>query len=73
MSQNKSSKKWLTALLLGILVWPFGAMDFYAGKKKFGIIKLLTCGGGCGIWNLIDVVKLIMGKYTDAEGNVIAR
>ena len=68
----ENKKNWWVAFLLCWFLGNFGAHDFYAGKTKYGIIKLLTCGA-CGVWTLIDWVKLILQKYTDAEGNVIAR
>ena len=39
-------------------------------KTVNGIIQLLTCGG-CGIWSLIDLITIVMKKYTDAEGKLI--
>ena len=34
------------------------------------ILMLITCGG-CGIWTLIDLVMIIMGSFTDKDGNAI--
>lgn len=31
---------------------------------------LLTCGG-CGIWTIVDLIMLIMGNFTDKDGNAI--
>ena len=67
---EKSEKKWLTALLLCWFLGWAGGQSWYAGKKTNAIIQLLTCGG-CGIWTIIDLVKIVMKKYTDAEGKVI--
>ena len=39
--------------------------------KDTGILQLLTLGG-CGIWVIIDLIMVITGKFTDAQGNVIS-
>lgn len=66
----KSEKNWLTTVLLAWLVGVFGVHRFYVGKIGTGILMLLTCGG-CGIWTLIDLIMVLMGKFTDKDGNVI--
>ena len=63
----KSEKNWLTTLLLSIFL---GVHRFYAGKIGTGILMLLTLGG-CGIWYWIDLIMIIMGKFTDKDGNMI--
>ena len=67
---NKSQKDWLTCILLCVFVGYLGIHRFYAGKIGTGIIQLVTCGG-CGIWTLIDLIMIILGKFTDEEGKVI--
>lgn len=66
----KSEKNWLTTLLLCIFLGNLGVHRFYAGKIGTGILMLITCGG-CGIWTLIDLVMIIMGSFTDKDGNAI--
>ena len=66
----KSEKNWLTTLLLCIFVGSLGVHRFYAGKIGTGILMLVTCGG-CGIWTLIDLIMIIMGSFTDKDGNEI--
>ena len=66
----KSEKDWIVTLLLCIFFGGIGIHRFYAGKIGTGVLQLLTCGG-CGIWDLIDVVMKIMGKVTDKDGNQI--
>ena len=63
-------KNWLTTLLLCIFLGNFGVHRFYAGKIGTGILMLLTCGG-CGIWTIVDLIMLIMGNFTDKDGNAI--
>ena len=65
-----SDKNWLTTLLLCIFLGGIGVHRFYAGKIGTGILQLLTVGG-CGIWTLIDLIMIIMGKFTDKDGNCI--
>lgn len=66
----KSEKNWLTTVLLAWLVGYLGVHRFYVGKIGTGILMLLTCGG-CGIWALIDLIMVLMGKFTDKDGNLI--
>ena len=66
----KSEKNWLTTLLLSIFLGSLGVHRFYAGKIGTGILMLLRLGG-CGIWYWIDLIMIIMGKFTDKDGNMI--
>ena len=68
----KSEKNWLTTFLLSWFLGYLGVHRFYVGKTGTGILMLLTCGG-CGIWALIDWIMVIMGKFTDKDGNFITR
>ena len=65
-----SDKRILPAGLLCFLFGVFGAHRFYVGKTKTAIIQLLTFGG-LGIWAIIDLVLIITGSFTDAEGEKI--
>lgn len=56
------------AFLLSYFVGLFGGDRFYLGQTGLGIAKLLTCGG-FGIWWLIDLILIGMGKMKDAQGN----
>lgn len=65
-----SEKNWLATLLLCLFLGNIGVHRFYAGKVGTGILMLLTLGG-CGIWTLIDFIMIIVGKFTDKDGNAI--
>lgn len=55
----------LIAILLCIFVGGLGIHRFYLGYNLIGLLQLLTAGG-CGIWVLIDLIRLITG---DLEAN----
>ncbi len=65
-----SEEKKLTLLLLCYFFGCFGAHRFYTRKHLTGVLMLLTLGG-LGFWMLVDLVFIIMGKFTDKEGKLI--
>jgi len=65
-----TDKKILPAFLLYFFLGVFGAHRFYVGKIGTCITQILT-PGGLGFWTLYDVIMFIVGKFTDAEGNVL--
>ncbi|MCA2684973.1 MAG: TM2 domain-containing protein [Microcystis sp.] len=67
-----SEKRILPALLLCFFFGMFGAHRFYVGKIGTGILQLVTLGG-LGIWVLIDFIMIIVGAFTDKEGNKITQ
>lgn len=50
----------LIAALLCIFLGGLGIHRFYLGYTTIGIIQLLT-GGGCGIWVIIDLIRILTG------------
>ena len=61
----------LVALILCFFIGGLGIHRFYLGYTLEGILMIITLGG-CGIWVLIDLIRIAMGdlqpkngKYTD--------
>ena len=65
-----SEKRMLPAFILCWFFGVFGVHRFYAGKIGSGIFMILTLGG-LGIWALVDLINIVMGNFTDAEGKKI--
>ena len=65
-----SEKKILPAFLLCFTLGVFGAHRFYAGKIGTGLLQLFTLGG-FGIWMLVDMIMIVVGSFTDSEGEKI--
>ncbi len=66
----KNEKSWIATLLLCLFLGGIGVHRFYVGKVGTGILQLITLGG-CGIWTLIDLIMILVGKFTDKDGNPI--
>jgi hypothetical protein len=67
-----STKDWLAAVLLSLVVGMLGVDRFYLGYTGLGILKLITCGG-LGIWYLIDLILIAMGRLNDADNLPLRR
>ena len=65
-------KNWLTTLLLCIFLGGLGVHRYYVGKIGTGILYTLTAGL-FGIGYLVDLIKIICGKFTDKSGNLIQK
>lgn len=48
-----------------------GLHRLYAGKIVTFILQLITLGG-LGIWQIIDIVRILMGTFEDAQGRDIS-
>ena len=65
-----SAKKRLVAFLLCFFLGCLGIHRFYVGKIGTGVVQLLTLGG-LGLWAFIDFIMIIVGKFTDKDGDVL--
>ncbi len=66
MADERKKKK--TALMMASMV-P-GGHRFYTGHTGTGVLQLLT-GGGCGLWQLWDIIQIFRGQFLDANGNTL--
>jgi TM2 domain-containing membrane protein YozV len=66
---NMKSKT--VALVLSIFLGYLGVDRFYLGYMGMGVLKLLT-GGGFGIWWLVDVIMILLGKVKTKDGQDLA-
>jgi TM2 domain-containing membrane protein YozV len=69
---NGAPRSWLVALLLSIFLGGLGVDRFYLGYTGLGILKLLTLGG-CGIWALIDIIRIAVNNLPDAQGQPLQK
>lgn len=67
-SGQYSHRSHLITILLCYFLGFFGVHRFYLGKIVTGILWIITCGGGCGIGNFIDFVRLLFNGLPDKEG-----
>lgn len=57
----------IVALLLCIFVGIVGAHRFYLGYTTLGVLMIFTLGG-CGIWALIDLIRILTGDLQPIDG-----
>lgn len=62
-----SGKSQIIALLLCFFLGGIGIHRFYLGYTWQGVVQLLTAGG-CGIWALIDFIRIITGDLGPKDG-----
>jgi TM2 domain-containing membrane protein YozV len=60
-------KSQVIAAVLAFVVGVLGIHRFYLGYTGIGIAQLLTLGG-CGIWSLIDLIRIIIGDLKPKDG-----
>lgn len=66
-----SEKRILPALLLCLIFGWLGVHRFYVGKIGTGILQILTLGG-LGIWVTVDLILIVIGKFSDKEGKKLS-
>ena len=65
------AKDQFITLLLCIFLGGFGIHRFYTGHTVWGVVQLFTFGG-FGVWWLIDLILIGMGRFRDARGLPLA-
>jgi TM2 domain-containing membrane protein YozV len=72
MSDQVSDKSMVPAALLCFFLGVLGIHRFYIGRQGTAILMILTLVG-LGIWQIIDLVRIITGGLTDGQGRVLQR
>ena len=69
---NKSPRSRFVTFLLSLLICCGigGVHRIYAGKVITGIIQFCT-GGGFLIWQILDMIRIVLGCFDDKEGRTI--
>ena len=63
-------RSWLVSVILAcaFFVTGIGGMHrFYTGHILSGFLQLITLGG-CGVWQIIDVLLILTGSFRDEDG-----
>lgn len=58
----------IVAVLLCFFLGVLGVHRFYLGYTWQGVVQLLTAGG-CGIWALIDFIRILVGDLQPNGGS----
>jgi len=66
-TKRAGGKSQVIALILVLVAGTLGVHRMYLGYWGIGIIQLLTFGG-CGIWTLIDLIRIITGDLKPKTG-----
>ena len=65
---HSGGKSQIIALVLAFFLGGLGIHRFYLGYTTIGLIQLLTAGG-CGIWALIDFIRILLGDLQPMDGD----
>lgn len=72
VNSSDSLKSRTVAFFLSGFLGALGLHDFYVGKKKLGILKLVLLVTGISlVWSFIDFLMIIVGVYKDSEGKKV--
>jgi hypothetical protein len=61
-------KSQIIAAILAFVIGGLGIHRFYLGYTWQGVVQLLTAGG-CGVWTLIDFIRICTGDLQPKNGN----
>jgi LSD1 subclass zinc finger protein len=62
-----SQRDWRLALALCLFFGTFGLHRFYTGYPIAGALQIVSVGG-FGLWWLVDLARLLLGTFRDADG-----
>ncbi|MGL4589300.1 MAG: TM2 domain-containing protein [Mycoplasmatales bacterium] len=65
-----TGKKYSETLLLAFFAGYTGIHRMLNKQIGLGVLMFLTCGG-CGIWQLVDIVLLLTNKFKNSDGQII--
>jgi hypothetical protein len=67
MKSEKAADNKMDDMLIMLLLWFFlgglAAHRWYAGKPAGWNILFILTGGGCYVWAIIDLIKIIQGNF----------
>jgi TM2 domain-containing membrane protein YozV len=66
MSEQKPAQSKVTMILLALFLGNLGIHRLMMGYSNWWL-QLITLGG-CGIWSLIDLIRIITGSMKMADG-----
>lgn len=69
-AQASAPSKFYPAFFLSVFLGVFGAHRFYVRRIGTGLLQLVTFGG-LGIWWLVDMIMILLGKFRDKSGAAI--
>ncbi len=73
--QQQDGKSGFVTMMLAIapaMFGIFGMHRIYTGHVGLGIAQFFTFGG-CGIWQLIDIISIVTSKFTDKQGRPLKK
>lgn len=74
MTPNQVSRRNSEGVIAFVICFFFGVFGlhrFIYGKIFTGFLMLITLGG-LGLWWLIDLIRIGVGKFTDSKGNQLS-
>lgn len=75
MSNNISPRSHLATFILSLLLFCSfcgGLHRLYTGRILTGLLQMVTCGGFF-VWQILDIIRICRGTYTDGAGRVVER
>jgi TM2 domain-containing membrane protein YozV len=65
--EAQGNRSWIAAVLLCFFLGGLGIHRFYLGYTWQGVVQLFTAGG-CGIWVLIDFIRILTKDLGPKDG-----